>query len=104
MSPKQPYTLTLVSADDVPDAERLAAEQRFRQALDSALGDAALVLPVLAAWQRIVASHGDCPDPAALTDAERDIATCWQAAEAAAMTAAFGPHRYLDDARFDIGP
>jgi hypothetical protein len=28
----------------------------------------------------------------------------WQAAESAAVTAAFGPHRYLDEGRFEIGP
>ena len=38
----------------------------------------------------------------ALTAAERTVFEQWQAAEAAAMTAAFGPHRYLDEARFEI--
>jgi hypothetical protein len=37
-----------------------------------------------------------------LSDAEREVVEQWQAAESAAMTAALGPHRYLDDAWFEI--
>ena len=98
-----PYTLTLITGEDASDAERRAAEKRFRQALDAALGDASLVAPTHAAYLHIVAAYGESPDPAVLTDAEREVVEQWQAAEAAAMTAAFGPHRYMDDARFEIG-
>ena len=98
------YTLTLVCPDEASEAERRAAEQRYRRALDEALGDASLVLPAYRAWQGIVARHGDNPDVSALTDPERAVLELWQAAEAAAVTAAFGPHRYLDEGRFEIGP
>ena len=98
------YTLTLVCPDEVGEADRRAAEQRYRRALDEALGDASVVLPTWRAWLGIVARHGDSPDVSALTDAEREVAELWLAAEAAATTAAFGPNRYLDEARFDIGP
>lgn len=98
------YTLTLVCPDEVGEADRRAAEQRYRRALDEALGDARLVLPTWRAWLGIAERHGDHPDVSALTDAEREVAELWLAAEAAATTAAFGPNRYLDEARFDIGP
>ena len=49
------YTLTLVSSDDVGEADRRAAEQRYRRALDEALGGASLVLPTSRAWLGIVA-------------------------------------------------
>lgn len=97
------YTLKLVSAEAVSDTDRAAAEKRYRQALEAALGDASLVAPVWAAVQRLYAAYGDSPDPAALTDAEREVLESWQAAEAAARTAAFGPNRYLEEAYFDIG-
>lgn len=96
------YTLTLISGDDAPDAERQAAEQRFRGALDAALGDPSLVALTYGVYLRIAAVHGESPDVTALTDAEREVVEQWQAAETAAMTAAFGPHRYLDEARFEI--
>lgn len=98
------YTLTLVCPDEVSEAERRAAEQRYRRALDEALGDASLVLPSYSAWLGIVARHGDNPDVSALTDPEREVLELWQAAESAAIAAAFGPHRYLDEGRFEIGP
>ena len=98
------YTLTLVCTDDASEADRRAAEQRYRRALDEALGDASLVLPTYRAWLGVVARHGDSPDRSALTDAERAVVELWLAAESAATTAAFGPNRYLDEARFDIGP
>jgi arginine exporter protein ArgO len=97
------YTLTLISAEEASGADCRAAEQRYRRALDDALGDASLVGPTFQAWLGIVARHGESPDVSALTDPEREVLELWQAAESAAITAAFGPHRYLDDARFEIG-
>ena len=85
------YTLTLVCPDEVGEADRRAAEPRYRRALDEALGGARLVLPTWRACPGIVARHGDSPDRSALTDAEREVAERWLAAEAAATTAAFGP-------------
>ncbi len=97
------YTLTLHAGDEASDRERRAAEQRFRVALEATLGDASLVLPVHAAYLKILAAHGDTPSPEALTDAEREVFEQWQAAESAALTAALGPHRYMGDAQFEIG-
>jgi hypothetical protein len=98
------YSLVLYDADDASDAQRREAEQRFRQALESTLGDAGLVVPVYQAYLRIVATHGDSPAPDALTDAERAIFDQWQAAETAAVSAAFGPHRYMGDAMYELRP
>ena len=86
----------------VSDAQRREAEQRFRRALEETLGDAVLVAPVYRAYQRIVATYGETPDPDSLTDAERAIFDQWQAAETAAVAAAFGPNRYMGDAMYEI--
>ena len=96
------YSLVLYDADDVSDAQRREAEQRFRTALEDTLGDASLVAPVYTAYLRIVASYGETPDADALTDAERAIFEQWQAAETAAVAAAFGTHRYMGDAMYEI--
>jgi len=96
------YTLTLHAGEDTGVPERRAAEQRFRRALEAALGDAGLVAPVYAAYLNILAAHGDAPAAEALTDAERELFERWQAAESAAVSAAFGPHRYMDDPQFEI--
>lgn len=96
------YVLKLYAFEEASERERQAAEQRFRNALDAALGDASLVLPVYSAYRRIVASYGEAPAPDTLTDAEQQIFDQWQAAESLAVTAAFGPHRYMEDAYFEI--
>jgi hypothetical protein len=97
------YTITLFDADGVTDTQRRDAEQRFRRALETSLGDASLVAPVYTAYQQIVATYGEAPPPDALTDAERAIFDQWQAAETAAVAATFGPHRYMGDAMYEIG-
>ena len=97
------YSLKLYDADST-DPQRREAEQRFRSALEEALGDESLVLPVHNAYLRIVATYGDSPDPESLTDAEREIFNEWQAAESAALAATFGPNRYMGDAMYEIGP
>ena len=38
----------------------------------------------------------------AMVDAEREVFESWQAAETAAMIAAFGTHRYLDEGGFEL--
>ena len=96
------YTVTLHTFEEASQTQRREAEQRFRHGLDAALGDASLVVPTYTAYLRIVGTYGDSPDLDALTTAEREVFSQWQAAESAAITAAFGPHRYLDDARFEI--
>ncbi|MDP2263709.1 MAG: hypothetical protein Q8K24_11190 [Hydrogenophaga sp.] len=96
------YRLRLFVSDDSSPAQREAAERLFRQALESSLGDAALVLPVHAAWQRLAARHGESPDMEALTVEERMVFETWQLAEAAALQAVFGPHRHLDEGGYEI--
>lgn len=95
------YSLTLYEPD-VTDAQRREAEQRFRDALEQTLGDPDMVGPVYRAYQRIVANYGETPDPDSLSDAERAIFQQWQAAETAAVAAAFGPNRYMGDAMYEI--
>jgi hypothetical protein len=95
------YSIILYEAD-VPEFERREAQQRFRRALEDTLGDSMLVAPVYAAYLRIVGTYGDTPDPDSLTDAERAIFDQWQAAETAAVAAAFGPNRYMGDAMYEI--
>ena len=96
------YSLTLYDADGASDLQHRQAEQRFRQALEEALGDASLVGPVYTAYLRIVGSCGETPDLDSLSDAERAIFEQWQAAETAAVAAAFGPNRYMGDAMYEI--
>jgi hypothetical protein len=96
------YTLKLYAFEDASPGQLQAAEQRFRQALDASLGDESLVAPVYAAYRRIVATYGETPAEDALSSGELEIYTQWQAAEAAALTAALGPHRYMGDAQFEI--
>lgn len=102
------YTVKLYAwadeADDASPARVAAAIARFKTALNDALGDAALVLPVYTAFTRIVGTYGDDPSEDVLSPGEWAIFTQWRAAEAAALSAALGPDRYLGDAQFDISP
>ncbi|MCU0763949.1 MAG: hypothetical protein MUF76_13585 [Hydrogenophaga sp.] len=96
------YSLRISVPDDTTPEQRQVAEQRYRTALESVLGDASLVAPVYAAYLRIVQLHGDAPGPDALTDGERLVLEQWQAAELAAMEAVFGPHRHMGEGLVDI--
>ena len=98
------YTLKILDSDDAAPEHKREAESRFRRALEASLGDEALVLPIYRAYQRLIATYGETPDPDLLSDAEREIFDSWQAAETAAVTEAFGPHRYMGDAMYEIGP
>ncbi len=97
------YTVRLYVPDDTSPAQRQVAERLFRQALETSLGDAALVVPVYAAWQAIVAEHGETPDPETLSVDQRMVLESWQQAERAALEAVFGPHRHLDEGGYEIG-
>lgn len=96
------YQLRLHTPDDVGDGQRQNAERQFRGALAASLGDESLVVPVYRAYQSILGRHGLAPDPDALTVDERSVLEHWQAAEAAAMAAVFGPHRHLDEGGYEI--
>jgi hypothetical protein len=96
------YSLTIFDADDTPAEQRREAEKRFRRSLESSLGNATLVAQVYTAFQGIVGVYGENPDLDGLTDAERAVVEQWLQAETAAVAAAFGPHRYMGDAMFEI--
>jgi hypothetical protein len=96
------YRVRLQVFDEADDAQRQQAEQRFCKALEAALGAASLVVPVYRQVLRLYAAYGESPDPASLSESERDLLQAWQQAEAAALGAALGPHRYMDDAQFEI--
>ncbi|MCB2018765.1 MAG: hypothetical protein KDF54_14835 [Hydrogenophaga sp.] len=96
------YSLKLYVPEDTQPAQRQAAERLFRDALEGALGDPALVGPVYGAYLAILAQHGETPDPEALTLDERTVLEHWLQAESAALEAVFGPHRHLDEGGYEI--
>lgn len=98
------YTLKIFTPDDVSKTERADAERRFRSALDNALGSEELVLPVYEAYLRLFQSYGDSERPWPVTTEEQLLADQWEAAELAAIRAAFGTERYMGDAEFEISP
>ena len=96
------YSVKIFSADDVSKTDREMAAQRFRRALENALGDESLVLPCYAAYSRLIEKFGQNPRPWPLTPEEQLLIEQWEEAELAATQAAFGVHRYLGDADFEI--
>ena len=96
------YKLKLYAFEDASPAQLQAAEQRFRRALDAALGDESLVAPVYAAYRRIVTTYGESPADDVLSPGELEIFSQWQSAESTALIAALGPNRYMGDAQFEI--
>ena len=98
------YTVKLYAYDDASPQQLQAAERRFRKALEASLGDESLVAPVHAAYRRIVATYGETPAEDVLSPGELEIFSQWQAAESAALAAALGPDRYMNDAQFEIRP
>ena len=96
------YSLKIFSPDDVTPAERLWAVQRFRAALDGALGSAAMVWPVYCAYQRLLLAHGDAERPWPISGDEQLLVDQWEAAELAAKESAFGVNRYLGDADYEL--
>ena len=99
---KLTFTVRIFCADDVSEAQRELAAVRFRAALEQALGDANLVWPCYSAYLRLFQQHGDHSRPWPVTSAEQVLIDQWEAAELAATQTAFGVHRYLGDADFEI--
>jgi len=96
------FTVKIFCADDVSEVQRGLAAQRFRVALKQTLGDANLVWPCYSAYLRLVQQYGDHSRPWPVTSADQVLIDQWEAAELAATKAAFGVHRYLGDADFEI--
>ena len=94
--------VVMVGAEEASQVQRNAAVQRFTQALEDALGGPELVAAVYGANVQLRAIYGETPDLERLTDAERTIFEQWQTAETAALVAALGPHRYLEEPQFEI--
>ena len=69
------YTLKIFASEDVLEADREQAVQRFRRALEESLGSEDLVVPVYQAYTKLLQIHGEFPKPWPLTPAEEEIAT-----------------------------
>lgn len=96
------YSVRLHVPEGLSSAQKTEGEHLFRRALEDALGDPGMVVPVYRAYLGIVARHGESPDPDALNLDERVLLEHWAQAEAAALQAVFGPHRHLDEGGYDI--
>ena len=97
-----PYTLKIFTADEVTDAQRDLAVNRFRAALENALGNELMVLPCYLAYLKLFQKYNEHPRPWPVSEAETILVYHWEAAELAATQAAFGLQRYLGDADFEI--
>ena len=103
------YSVKMVNADSLSDAQRTAAELRFRMALESGVGGAEYVLPTLQACllARSLLEEGasDHVEGAANADfsAELEVIAMWESAEDKAIMTALKPlNRDMGDARFEI--
>ena len=94
--------IVMVGAQDATEPQALAAVRRFTSALEDALGGPELVVAVYATYVQLRGVYGETPHLESLTDAERTIFEQWQSAESAALAAALGPHRYLEEPQFEI--
>ena len=97
-----PYLLKIFTADDVTGVQRELAVKRFRTALEQSLGDAHLVFPCYQAYLKLFAQYSEHPRPWPVSAPEQMLVEQWEAAELVATQAAFGEHRYLGDADFEI--
>ena len=96
------FTVKIFCADEVSEAQRDLAAERFRAALEQVLSAANLVWPSYSAYLKLFQQYGDHSRPWSVTTAEQVLIDLWQAAELAATLAAFGNQRYLGDADFEI--
>ena len=97
-----PYLLKIFTADEVSNTQRDLAVKRFCKALEETLGDERLVLPCYTAYLKLFQLYSEHPRPWPITPAEQILVEQWEAAELVATQAAFGAHRYLGDADFEI--
>ena len=97
-----PYLLKIFTADEVSNTQRDLAVKRFCTALEETLGDERLVLPCYKAYLKLFQLYSEHPRSWPITPAEQILVEQWEAAELAATQAAFGEHRYLGDADFEI--
>jgi hypothetical protein len=88
------YRIKIHTPEGVSEAQRIAAEARFRDALVANLGSDEMIAPVYAMYRQL--------DVESMTESERAVFESWQLAETAAMIAAFGTHRYLDEGGFEL--
>lgn len=102
-----PYTVKLVDAPGLSEAERAAAELRFRMALEAGVGGREWVVPALQACMLARSLTAQlAPDERAHADhdAEREVIALWEGAEDRAIMTALKPlNRDTGDARFEIG-
>lgn len=106
---KQPgtghYQVHLVECPSLNPDERAAAELRFRMSLEFSLGGPDQVLPSLQAYLLVQSLNEDLPQDEQASQAEKQVITLWETAEADAILAAFRPlSRDMGDARFEIVP
>ncbi len=98
------FSVRLYAPDGAYPGAQARAQRAFAQALADSLGDPALVWPVYVAVRALTERYGDEPDPHALTQDEFLLLSQWQAAEAAARVAVFGPYRHLEEGGYEIHP
>ncbi len=114
-SAKNAYIVQLVESSDLSADQRVAAELRFRMALEFALGGPDYVLPSLQAYMLAQALNEPSEDDEVddSTDTETDdedggtqqMITLWEKAESDAIQAALKPlGKLMAEARFEIVP
>ncbi|RYH70481.1 MAG: hypothetical protein EON54_01395 [Alcaligenaceae bacterium] len=89
------YTVTLMDFPDLPTSVAAEAENRFRRALDKALGE-----DVMLVFQAFRAAEESGEDE--LTKQEIALAEQWPRAYKAAMDAGFGRLGEADGAHFEV--
>ncbi len=100
------YSVRMVNATGLSEAQRTAAELRFRMALEFGAGGADYVLPTLQACMLARSLLEDLtPEELEAGDfsAEREVIAMWEGAEDKAIMTALKPlNRDMGDARFEI--
>lgn len=104
MATSSTYIVKMVDANSLDAEQRSAAEQRFRMALEFAVGGPEYVLPSLQAYMLAQTLNEGLPLDGA-SQAEEQVIALWQNAETDAILAAMRPlGDNMDNARFEILP